>query len=116
MGDLGHPPNEPEKLLCVRDFVSIPTAEIEDLMPSDMVVKAVDAVFRAADKPFVDIYKSGSAIVPQVESWAARNNVTLELGWKVEVAKRVKQRVLDGAAIDDKTVELWEKMFGKFST
>ncbi len=108
--------NEPEKLLCVTDFVSVASAEIEDLMPSDMIVKAVDAVFRAADKPFVDIYKVGSAIVPQVESWAARNNVTLELGWKVEVAKRVKQRILDGAVIEDKTIEVWEKIFEKFST
>jgi hypothetical protein len=107
--------NEPEKLLCVTDFVSVASAEIEDLMPSEMVVKSIDAVFRAADKPFVDIYKVGSAIVPQVESWAARNNVTLELGWKVEVAKRVKQRILDGAAIDDKTIELWEKVFEKFA-
>jgi len=107
--------NEPEKLLCVTDFVPVASAEIEDLMPSEMVVKAVDAVFRAADKPFVDIHKAGSAIVPQVESWAARNNVTLELGWKVEVAKRVKQRILDGAAVDDKTIELWEKVFEKFA-
>lgn len=107
--------DEPEKLLCVTDFVSIPTAEIEDLMPVDMIVKGVDAVFRAADKPFVDIYKGGSAIVPQIESWAARNNVTLELGWKVEVAKRVKQRILDGATVDDKAIEVWEKVFEKFS-
>ncbi len=107
--------DEPEKLLCVTDFVSIPTAEIEDLMPADMIVKGVDVVFRAADKPLGDIYKAGSAIVPQVESWAARNNVTLELGWKVEVAKRVKQRILDGATIDDKTIELWAKIFEKFS-
>jgi hypothetical protein len=106
---------EPQKLLCVTDFVSIPTAEIEDLMPSDMVVKAVDVVFRAADKPFVDVYKEGAAIVPQVESWAARNNVTLELGWKVEVAKRVKQKILDGAVIDNNTVGMWEKLFEKFA-
>ena len=106
--------SEPEKLLCVTDFISIPSAEIEDLMPSDMIVKAVDTLFRAADKPFVDVYKAGSDIVAQVESWSTRNSVALELGWKVEVAKRVKQRILDGATIDDKTVELWEKIFEKF--
>lgn len=107
--------NEKEKLLCVTDFVAVPSGEIEDLLPGDMIVKAVDVVFRGADKPFVDIYKSGNAIVPQVESWAARNNVTLELGWKVEVAKRVKQRILDEATIDDKTIQLWEKIFEKFA-
>jgi energy-coupling factor transporter ATP-binding protein EcfA2 len=107
--------NDKEKLLCVTDFVNIPVAEIEDLMPSDMIVKGVDVVFRAADKPFGDIYKAGTAIVPQVESWAARNSVTLELGWKVEVAKRVKHRILDGAAIDDNTLGVWEKVFKKFT-
>lgn len=106
---------EPEKLLCMTDFVSLPSAEIEDLMPVDMIIKAVDAVFRAADKPFVDVCKTGAAIVPQIESWAARNNVTLELGWKVEVAKRVKQRILDGAAIDDNILAVWSKVFGKFA-
>jgi hypothetical protein len=107
--------DKPEKLLSVTDFVSLPSAEIEDLLPADMIVKAVDAVFRAADKPFADVYKAGSAIVPQIESWAARNNVTLELGWKVEVAKRVKQRILDGATIDDAIVAVWEKVFEKFA-
>jgi energy-coupling factor transporter ATP-binding protein EcfA2 len=106
--------SQPEKLFCVTDFISIPNAEIEDLMPPDMIVKAVDTIFRAADKPFADVYKAGSDIVAQVESWSTRNNVTLELGWKVEVAKRVKQRILDGATIDDKIVELWEKIFEKF--
>ena len=70
---------------------------------------------RLADKPFIDVHKGGGAIVPQIESWAARNNVTLELGWKVEVAKRVKQRILDGAVLDDNTVGTWEKLFEKFA-
>ena len=79
-----------------------------------MIVKAVDVVFRAADKPFEDTFKTGAAIVPQIEAWAKANSVKLELGWKVEVAKRVKQRLLDGAGVDEKTVALWEKIFEKF--
>ena len=107
--------DEPEKLLSVTDFISLPSAEIEALLPADMIVKAVDVVFRAADKPFADVYKAASAIVPQIESWAARNSVTLELGWKVEVAKRVKQRILDGAAVDDPIAAVWEKVFERFT-
>jgi len=44
---------------------------------------------------------AGSESIALVEHprWAARNNVTLELGWKVEVAKSVKQRTLDGAVL-----------------
>ncbi len=104
-----------DKLLCVADFVPLPEAEIEDLIPADLIVKAVDVVFRVSDKAFADIVKSGVAIVPQIENWAKSNGIKLELGWKVEVAKRVKQRILDGTAIGDETVKLWETIFRKFT-
>jgi energy-coupling factor transporter ATP-binding protein EcfA2 len=105
----------PDRLLSVTDFISLQDAEIEDLFPTDFIVRAVDAVFRAADKTFADVVKNGQPIVNQIETWAKANGIKLELGWKVDVAKRVKQRILDGAAIDDKTIELWEKIFQKFS-
>ena len=107
--------DSPEKLLAVTDLVKLPDAEIEDLFPSDLIVKAVDAVFRTADSPFADVYKSGEIIVPQIEAWAEKNGLKLELGWKVEVAKRVKQRILGGIQIDEPTVDLWQKLFETFN-
>ncbi len=104
-----------DRLLCVTDFVPLPNAEIEDLFPSEMVVKGVDAVFRAADKPFADVVKAGEAIVPQIEAWAKNENIKLELGWNVDVAKRVKQRLLAGGAVDADAVELWQKLLGIFT-
>lgn len=106
----------PERLLAVGNFVGISQAETEDLVPHDLFVKAIDAVFRAADKPFADVVKPKEAIVPQVEAWAQKNSVKLELGWKVEVAKRVKQRILDGATIEEQTGKLWEKVFQELSS
>jgi energy-coupling factor transporter ATP-binding protein EcfA2 len=106
----------PKKLLNIGDFVPLKGAEIEDLLPADLIVKAVDGVFRAADSPFADVHKDGEIIVPQIETWAKKNSIKLELGWKVEVAKRVKQRILAGAPLDDKVVESWQKLFDTFAS
>jgi predicted ATPase len=105
----------PDRLMCVLDFVPIPNAESEDLFPGDLVAKAVDTVFRVADSPFADAFKAGEAIVPQIEVWAKKSGTTLELGWKVEVAKRVKQRVLSGTKLDEVTIAIWQKLFDAFT-
>jgi len=105
----------PEKLLSITDFVNLPNAEIEDLFPAELIVKGVDGVFRTADNPFADAYKPGEIIVPQIEAWAKSSGIRLELGWKVDVAKRVKQRILSGITIEEKTVELWQKLFDRFA-
>jgi predicted ATPase len=104
-----------EKLMCIVDFVPMPNAETEDLFPADLIVKAVVTVFRVADSPFADAFKTGPVIVPQIEAWAKKAGITLELGWKVEIAKRVKQRVLTGMDIDQGTIALWQKLFDAFA-
>lgn len=56
-------------------------------------------------------------IVPQIEQWAAEQAITLaKPGWKVELAKRVKERILaDGPdAIDASVLDRWEKVFAAF--
>ena len=77
--------------------------------------KGVDAVFRTADGPFADVVKSGEAITPQIEAWAKQQTIQLDLGWKVDVAKRVKQRLLSEITVDDRAVELWRKLFETFA-
>ena len=67
--------------------------------------------------PFVDEYKPGTAIVPQIEAWAKRHSVTLEKpGWKPELAKRVKQQLLaDGPKqIESSVLDGWQKLFEAF--
>jgi hypothetical protein len=106
---------EAARLLVVTDFVNLPGAEIEDLFPHELIVKAVDWVFKSADSAFVDFAQEGTLIVPQIEKWANKNGLTLELGWKVDIAKRVKHRILEGAKASDDIVERWRVMFEKFS-
>jgi predicted ATP-dependent endonuclease of OLD family len=105
----------PERLLSITDFVTFSNAEIEDLFPAELIVKGVDSVFRTVDNPFADVYKPGEIMIPQIEAWAKNNGIKLELGWKVDVAKRVKQRILSGISIEETTVGVWQKLFDRFA-
>jgi hypothetical protein len=77
-------------------------------------VRELDRWQRGTDVPFGDEYKPGGPIVPQIEAWATRHNVALQKpGWKVELAKRVKKKLLDGgvATLPASVVEKWAKLF-----
>jgi hypothetical protein len=89
-------------------------SEIEDLIPSDMIVRELDRWQRSAEVPFADELKPGQPIVPQIEAWAARHKVELSKpGWKVELAKRVKQRLLaEGPqSVAPDVLDRWTKLF-----
>ena len=56
-------------------------------------------------------------IVQQIESWAKKHGVSLETpGWKPELAKRVKQRLLaEGPkAISNDVLDRWARLFEAF--
>jgi hypothetical protein len=104
-----------DRLLSVSNFLDLQNSEIEDLFPTDLIVTSVDSVFKTAERPFVDSAKQGGLIVPQIELWATNNGVKPELGWKVDVAKRVKHRLLDGATVPEDFAKRWQKMFESFA-
>jgi hypothetical protein len=87
-------------------------AEIEDLFPQALLAKLVDRMFRSAtDKDFSDEVKAGQPIVPQIEAFAATHSITLNNGWKVDLAKQVKQRLLKDGMPDQALRETWAKLF-----
>jgi energy-coupling factor transporter ATP-binding protein EcfA2 len=105
---------QPARVVDVSTFIGIAESEIEDLVPAAIIVRELDRWQRGPSVPFSDVVQSGLPIVPQIEAWAARHDVTLEKpGWKVELAKRVKERLLaDGPnAIDSPHMERWERVF-----
>src|SRR5260370_42016920 len=56
-------------------------------------------------------------IVRQIEAWGGRHNVELaKPGWKVELAKRVKQRLLaEGTQpLSPDVLDRWVKLFDAF--
>ena len=106
---------EPDLVLEVGPFAGdMANAEIEDILPAEILIERLDRWQRAADVPFADEYKPGSPIVPQIEAWAQRNGITLpKPGWKPELAKRVKQQLLrDGPErLDSAVLDRWQKLF-----
>jgi hypothetical protein len=107
----------PEKVLNARDFVGYENSEIEDLMPFDIMAEEMDRLEREPDTRLADVIKVGEPFVGQVEAWAKREGVTLEDGWKVTLAVKVKQRLLNKglAAVPDDIVERWVKLFDTFT-
>lgn len=104
----------PERVLQVGMFVDIDGTEVEDLIPADIIVKAVDRMIREPETPFEGRHDASKPIVPQVEAWAKEGGATLEKGWKVELAKRVKRVLLDGAPISAATLQVWQRLFESF--
>jgi predicted ATP-dependent endonuclease of OLD family len=109
-----------QRVLQIGDFTEAMTGEVEaeDLIPPEIIVGVIDRWLRNAEKTFEDTYKSGSPIVPQIEAWAKANSLELEVpNWKVELAKKVKQRMLamDRSKFAEK-MPLWEKLFANLSS
>lgn len=106
-------------MLEVGAFTGMEDSEIEDLFPPDLIARELDRWQRGSDVPFADEMKQGTPIVPQIEAWATRHNVQLaKPGWKVELAKRVKQRLLtEGSqSVSADVLDRWEKLFTAFQT
>jgi hypothetical protein len=104
---------EPDLVLEVGTFVGMPDAEVEDLVPPPIIARELDR-WQRSDVSFEDEMKAGTPIVPQIEAWAAKRGITLTVpGWKVELAKRVKQRLLaDGpGAVEAAFLDRWVKLF-----
>ncbi len=108
---------DPQRVLEIGSFVKLPEAEVEDLIPTSVIVRQLDRWQRNADMPFGDVVEAGKPIIPQIEAWAERHSVKLpKPGWKVELAKRVKQQLLaDGPnAVPTDVLDQWTALFRTF--
>lgn len=104
-----------EKLLDVQSFTGIAESEIEDLVPVHLFAREVDRVFKGANTAFADVVTDGKPVVPQVEAWAATEKIDLLLGWKVEVARKVKQSLITKPIADEKLLDQWQALFTKLA-
>lgn len=108
---------EQAKVLQTDSYMSgVTGSEVEDLIPARVYAEAVDKVERRPDVPFADTVTVGTPVVPQVEAWAKAHGVQMMEGWKVDVARRVKQLGLARglAAFDGALVDSWAKLFSDF--
>jgi energy-coupling factor transporter ATP-binding protein EcfA2 len=108
--------DQPHLVLEVATYAAVADSEIEDLIPPELIARELDRWLRP-DARFEDQLQKGKPVVPQIEAWAQQHGVELQKpGWKVELAKRVKQRLLaDGvSSVPQDYLDRWEKLFSVF--
>lgn len=100
----------------IEMFTEMANSETEDLIPPELIARELDRWQRASEIQFVDEMRPGEPIVPQIESWALRHKVELKTGWKVELAKRVKRRLLSEGpqSVSPDVLNRWMKFFNAF--
>lgn len=77
----------------------------------------ISRFIRPRDEDFDDAYTPGTPLVPQAEQFAAKHSMPLNLGWKVDVAEQVKDRLLraqNPASVPAGTSKTWQELFEKF--
>ena len=110
-----------DRIVLLSDVSCIAEAEIEDLIPTDIFAWAVNRslgrfVFEANDD-FTDFVTEKGLHVTQVEEYARKYDFDLRTGWKVDVAKRVKERIMENRDLVDKSSEIvrkWKDLFELF--
>lgn len=105
----------PDRVLEVGSFVDKSNAEVEDLIPHEIMITVIDRMIREPELPFSTSHNPKNPIVPQIEAWASSGGAHLSKGWKVELAKRVKRYILEADPVKDPTLEAWLELFKKLS-
>lgn len=108
-----------DSILEVSSFRDVDNAEVEDLIPIEFLKKGIGKLFENIDEDedqFEDVYDESKPIIPQIEEFAKSNGIELEHGYKVQLAKIAKVRILKAKGIDAEIIKSWEKLFNKFIT
>lgn len=103
--------SDKDKVLETDTYSGISGSEIEDLIPIGLLVDCFDRLFRTEDGLDESAIDAANPIVPQLEQFAEENQLDLEnqLGWKVELSKRVKQKF--SGELSDEVEKSWIKLF-----
>ena len=101
-----------EKLLSVIDFIhrEIELPEIEDIMDEKVIEEAVNREFHSEEEDFEYNKKSKKSIIEQIQEYAESNNINLEEGWKVKIAKKY---VTKDRKEKDEILSKWKSLFVK---
>lgn len=105
-------------IIEVGQFLAFDSGEVEDLIPHTLMIRQLDRIFRdVEDENIEDFLDANSAVVPQIEAFAANHGIELYKGWKVDLSRSVKQQLLKEkpTSIPDEYIDKWEKIFSKFN-
>ncbi len=90
-------------------------AETEDLIPHETMANIASRMFRG-EIEFEEVVLPGLPIVPQIEKYATANGIELRLGWKVELARSVKQKlVASPEKCPEEILAVWARLFEPFA-
>lgn len=106
--------DEREKVIEIQTITEMENSEIEDIIPYSVLEKGINHFFLyVEDEDFENEYDSAKPIVNQIEKFASNNNVELEKGWKVELAKATKKALLKikEEKISSEYIDKWVKLF-----
>lgn len=105
------------KLISISDLVNFRYAEVEDLIPFNLIDRYIYRLSKGTDEDFEDIYDNSKPLLPQIEKFFKDNGIVLEKGWKVDLARQTKMTMLDekrAKFIDENYQEIWKKLFNLF--
>lgn len=109
--------DSPDRIIEIYDLTGVENSEVEDLIPFNMIKSGVTRLFREVEiEEFEDVYDSNQPLLNQIQNFAEKHSISLEVGWKVDVARLAKQRLLlqRTKVVDDATKYLWKALFEKF--
>lgn len=85
---------EEHGMLSIGGFVGRPNGTIEDLMPTEALAALLDRMERRPETMFADVFRADRPFVAQAEDWAARAGISLRPDWRLELARRMRDRLL----------------------
>lgn len=103
-----------DKIIEIYSITSIENSEVEDIIPISLLERTINHFFNSVeDEDFMDNYEDDKPLVNQIEKFASDNNVELEKGWKVELAKAAKKALLKAKEdkISNEYIGKWVKLF-----
>ena len=81
-------------VVSLTQLLGRPRGTIEDLMPADMLAQTLDRMERRPETLFSDTVDPDRPFVAQVDLWAADAGVSLHPDWRLELARRMRDRLL----------------------
>lgn len=107
--------DSPERVIEIADFSDVPNCEFEDLIPTILMRRQLDRLFRdVEDEDILDNLTGEQPVISQIEQFAKRNEIELNKGWKVDLSRNVKQQILKAKTVPEEFVEKWIQLFKRF--
>jgi predicted ATPase len=103
----------PGRVLDLSALAGPRVASVEDLFPPALLADQLDRLERRPEVRLGDVVTDGAPFLPQVETWAAGEGLTLRPDWRGSLARRTRERVLDLGpdGFDPAVLALWTELF-----